>query len=280
MIIKIDNRESELIRSCKYILEICPSYKNIQILVENLPVGDVILSKNNVDKIIIERKNLQDLAASIKDGRYEEQSYRLNGLPIDNHNIFYLIEGDMNKFNVFKDRMEKMTLYSAMVSLNCYKGFSVLRSLNIDESALIICNMANKINKCDTEGKVMYYPHQNSKVNEKSEHAENIDNAENANSEEDKQNNYCNVVKKVKKENITPENIGEIMLSQIPGVSSITAIAIMNRYKSISNLIAEFNENHDFLKDVSYTNAKGQIRKINKTAINNIIKYLCPKVFS
>ena len=31
---------------------------------------------------------------------------------------------------------------------------------------------------------------------------------------------YTNVVHKVKKKNITPENIGEIILSQIPGIST------------------------------------------------------------
>ena len=40
------------------------------------------------------------------------------------------------------------------------------------------------------------------------------------------------VVKKVKKENITPENIGEIILSQIPGVSSHTSQIIMNKFGS------------------------------------------------
>ena len=42
------------------------------------------------------------MLSSIKDGRYEEQSYRLNGLSHHNHNIVYLIEGDVNKVNRFK----------------------------------------------------------------------------------------------------------------------------------------------------------------------------------
>ena len=129
MIIKIDNREHELIRLCKHFIETGPMYKGLEIVIDTLPLGDVILCENNTEKLIIERKSLGDLASSIKDGRYEEQSYRLNGLPHHNHNIMYLIEGDLSKmssFNSFKDRIDKTTLYSAMFSLYYYKGFSVL----------------------------------------------------------------------------------------------------------------------------------------------------------
>jgi len=53
----------------------------------------------------------------------------------------------------------------------------------------------------------------------------------------DKPKSYTNVVKKVKKENITPDNIGSIILSQIPGVSSKTAEVIIDKYKTILNLL-------------------------------------------
>ena len=80
--------------------------------------------------------------------------------------------------------------------------------------------------------------------------------------------------KKVKKENITCENIGAIMLCQIPGVSSATALTIMEKYKTIQNLIKELETNPNTLKDISSTNAKGQTRKINKSSIANIIQFL------
>jgi ERCC4-type nuclease len=277
MIIKIDNREHELLRLCKHFIETGPIYKELKIVVEALPLGDVILSKNDLDKIIIERKSLGDLSSSIKDGRYEEQSYRLNGLPHHNHNIMYLIEGDMtrscNSFNSFKDRVDKTTLYSAMFSLNYYKGFSVLRSMSIEESALIICNMAYKLNKStDKQG---FYSNVNINSNT---NAFSLANEEQqtkiALEQPEKEEYYCNVIKKVKKENITPENIGEIMLCQIPGISSTSAIAVMKEFKTIQNLVVKINESETCLKDISYTNAKGQSRRINKTVIANIIKFL------
>ena len=49
--------------------------------------------------LIIERKSLNDLASSIKDGRYAEQSFRLSNIEHHNHNIVYLIEGDRGTYN-------------------------------------------------------------------------------------------------------------------------------------------------------------------------------------
>ena len=103
MKIKIDHREHDLIQSCKYFLGIGPAYQGIELEICNLPIGDIILCDDTgIEKVIIERKSLSDLASSIKDGRYEEQSYRLNGISHPNHNIMYIIEGEMNKVNSFK----------------------------------------------------------------------------------------------------------------------------------------------------------------------------------
>ena len=71
MKIKIDNREHELIRICKHLLETGPIYNGLTLLIETLPIGDIIISENETDRLILERKSLGDLAASIKDGRYE-----------------------------------------------------------------------------------------------------------------------------------------------------------------------------------------------------------------
>jgi ERCC4-type nuclease len=275
MIIKIDNREHELLRLCKHFIETGPIYKGLEIVVEALPLGDVVLCKDGSENIIIERKSLGDLSSSIKDGRYEEQSYRLNGLPHHNHNIMYLIEGDLtktssfNSFNSFKDRVDKTTLYSAMFSLNYYKGFSVLRSMSTEESALMICNMAYKLNK-STDKQGFYSNRATNTFSPTNGESQNQEESEQL----EKDDAYCNVIKKVKKENITPENIGEIMLCQIPGISSTSAIAVMKEFKTIQNLVAKINESENCLKNISYTSAKGQTRKINKTVIANIIKFL------
>ena len=290
--VKIDCREHEIIRICKHLIETVGYFKDLELVIESLPIGDFVFSNKETKEeiIIVERKTLQDLNSSIKDGRYEEQSFRLNGSTVHNHNIIYLIEGNMNHANMFKQRLDKKMLFSAMLSLNHYKGFSLTRTYDIDETAFFICNIGYKLKKGMQEKKEGFFKN-TSKVQEKKEPveeplgelAENKD--DNPNEQDEKQNkeeeiiqkdnNYCHVVKKVKKENVTPENMGEIMMSQIPGISSITAIAIMKEFKNISFMIENLKkEGVSCLQKIQYTNEKQQIKKLNKTVIANIMKYL------
>jgi ERCC4-type nuclease len=278
IIVKIDMRETGLFQLCKNIFSKHPHSNEINVVSENLPIGDIIIADNTDEKIIIERKTLSDLAASIKDGRYTEQSYRLDGISHHNHNIIYLIEGDMSKYNIFKAHMDKETLYSAMFSINYYKGFSVMRSYSIDETALMICNMVYKILKTD---KPSYYINPKPKLPKSTTDDTTTDVQENNNVEEEQEEeqqqdtkNYCKVVKKVKKDNITAENIGEIMLCQIPSVSSVTALAVLAKFGTLPKLIMAIQQDENCLKDISSTNTKGQVRKISKSCIQNIIQFL------
>jgi ERCC4-type nuclease len=288
MFIKIDYREKELQEKILFYISNIPSFKNLKVLTENLPIGDIIICNNNEDILIIERKTVADLLSSIKDGRYEEQSFRLNGNTLHNHNIMYLIEGDINKMNMFREsKFEKLTLYSAIFSLNYYKGFSVIRTFNLDETALFICNCTMKLMKGQTVDRKGFYSNKSMSKNKIEETMENVVSSDNlheiedmeenitSNSKEDK--NYISVVKKTKKENITTDNIDEIMLCQIPGISTNTAIHIIEKFKTIVNLIKSLEENANCLNDICYTNNKGQTRKITKTSITNLIKFLLKK---
>jgi len=281
MLIKVDNREQELLKQIQNLVLFIPAFKQLKVETAALPLGDIIIYDDNDEKLIIERKCLNDLLASIKDGRYEEQSYRLNGLNHPNHNIYYLIEGDVNKTNRFKDNnIEKLTLYSAMFSLNYYKGFSVMRTLSMEETAIFICNTASKLSKSDKKAYYENKPIVKTLVQDQTisvDHTITVDQTIAVEQTLESDKDYISVVKKVKKENITPENIAEIMLCQIPGISSVTAIAIMDKFKTIPNLINEIQQNDNCLKDISYQNSKGQSRKINKTSLVNIVKFLLKK---
>jgi len=251
--IHIDHREADLISFIKN-----QDLKDAVIVVENLQIGDVILSYNDSECVILERKSIQDLAASIKDGRYEEQSYRLNGSSCHNHNIVYVIEGDVNS-TFYKGRVDKSTIYSAMVSLNYYKGFSVMRTFGLEETGKFICYMAHKLGRGFKEGRTPFYlTESQAGTTEDAVVAE----------------KYVNVVKKSKKENLTPENIGEIMLCQIPGISSVTAVAILNKYKTIRELIKALELDPNCLQNMTYESSKGQTRKISKACLENIVTYL------
>lgn len=279
--IQIDYREQDLLKNIQYLIENTVSFKELNVEVENLPLGDVIFIEKGENReddkthLMIERKTLGDLVSSIKDGRYDEQSYRLKGLNIHPHNILYLIEGDVNKRNFFKEnKEEKRMIFSAIFSLNYYKGFSVVRTLSLEETALFICNSAVKLIKSVLSGKTAFY--KGSK-----DHVHLHDNGltrENSENEIEDDKPYVTVIKKVKKDNITRENIGEIFLSQIPSISSITAIAIMKKGKNIANLINCIQKDNDFLKDVSYTDNKGKTRKISKKSIQNVYSFLTSEI--
>ena len=271
MKIIIDERESVLYEKCYSILQ--GNVTSIQLSKQVLNLGDILIKTDeDKDVLLIERKSLSDLLSSIKDGRYEEQSYRLlhsSGYP--SHSIIYMIEG---MFSQLRTLIEKKTVLSAITSLNFFKGFSVLRTCSIQETAENIVWMAEKIDRDFSKGKTPYYLHrpieniQNGGENEGNETGNIL-----VQGSQTTPNNYCTVVKKVKKDNVTPENIGEIILCQIPGISSVTAIAIMKHFDSFLHLMIELQNNPGCLENIVIEN-NGKIRKINKSSIQNIQNYL------
>ena len=68
------------------------------------------------------------------------------------------------------------------------------------------------------------------------------------------------------------ENIGEIMLSD--SRCGTAAIAIMKEYKSVDNLIVKLRENPKCLDDIKTKTGSGAERRISKTCIANIIRFL------
>ena len=266
MIIKIDCREKALLEECNKQQLINDSSQFIKIISENIPLGDIIIyDDNNNEKLIIERKTLLDLAASIRDGRYAEQGFRLHQCSMHNHNIIYLIEGDLRYYKPFKSNIDKKALLSSMVSINYFKGFSLFRTITLTETAEWLLQLTKKLHKESSSPSFYEKP---IFIAESPNNGELNDNTETVN------DSYSSAMKRVKKENINPDNIGEIMLSQIPGVSNASAIAIMNKYSTIQNLIQKLAIDDKALINISISDKSGKLRKINKTCILNIYKYL------
>jgi ERCC4-type nuclease len=270
MRIVIDKREGDLFKKTYEALLRVPeeTMLKIDIISEDLPIGDILIqTKDKTTLLVIERKTFPDLLASIKDGRYEEQSHRLlhtTGVPP--HSIIYLLEG---MFSSIHQPAQKKLIYSAMTSLNYIKGFSIMRTYSVHETGEWIVSLTEKLHRETERGKTPYYlsaPYLNSF------RPVSTDSLENVLTPCPVETNYCNFVKKVKKENVTPENIGEIVLSQIPGISSVTAIAIMKKFSTFPKLMSALQENPNCLDDVTTEN-NGKIRKISKSCIENIKKY-------
>ena len=122
--------------------------RNIQYDVQNLTIGDfVIYSENKTQSIIVERKTLDDLSASITDNRYKEQSLRLQEIKSENVKIMYIIEG-LSKAN--KKGVPYSTLLSAMQSMCIKHNFFVMRSKSTEETCDILNILCKKINEINT----------------------------------------------------------------------------------------------------------------------------------
>jgi len=289
MLIRVDTREDALHSMFQMNLNQAPCDKAIHVLrSEPLPVGDVIISSSDgeTDYIVFERKSLQDLAASIRDGRYKEQSLRLQAFPnVHNHNIVYIVEGDFTRYNERFSKIGKGALQSAMCSLNYYKGFSVIRTMSIMETYEIICSYANKLSASPAPyghyhrdfsiPTIPTIPTTNN-VTDVSTNASTgtIPSAEDQLISASTSTSYCSVlkVKQVKCENITPQNIGEIMLCNIPGVSNKTAAVIMKKYTTLRALMEALQAggSGECLNDIRLETQ----RKLSKQCIHNIYNFL------
>ena len=207
MQIKVDIREHTLIKLLKALNN---DYKfNFDISVERMDLGDIAIWNGEEELLLLERKKLSDLASSIKDGRYAEQSYRLNGYSLHNHNIIYLVEGNISHYSDKYSRVKPGTLYTSMFSIQYFKGFSMVRTFDITETAEYILRITDKLNRSSDKHGFYHELFQPKKVN------------------------YARVVHKEKKKNITPENISGIILSQIPGISTATSTAVINKFGSL-----------------------------------------------
>jgi ERCC4-type nuclease len=241
------------VREPKKIIEhlgILNAEKKYEIEVKQLEIGDFVIydEKNDKTLVIIERKSLADLESSIKDGRYKEQSFRLAGNELPNHNIYYLIEGNIA---TYKKKVFISTLYSSLISISYFKGFSILNSLNENGTAEIINNFVKKLLKENNND--CYYKN-NTGITEQ-------------NDTTSTQEKYINVVKTEKKANITRENIHMIMLMQVPDVSVKSATAIINKFITIKNLVLALESDEDCLNSLVLD---GSNRKISKKIIQNI----------
>ena len=272
MDIEIDYREKALIEIL--------NNKQITFKTTNLLIGDIhiTIKKDDMQEttpvLIIERKSLSDLAASIIDKRYSEQSYRLSMSEIPNHNIIYLIEGNIDNFKS-RTRITKEIIENSMISLTFGKGFTVVKTQSVEDTANYIIKLFNKVSQKD-KFSFYYTSNKQSNCNELQPVSEQIQDNANTISEATPSSTQCylNTLKVSKKNNITQENIQPLMLSQIPGVSIVIAKTIMERYETIDKLIASIRQDKEEFKHLKMKDSSGKERRISKTALDNICCYL------
>ncbi|MGD8207954.1 MAG: ERCC4 domain-containing protein [Thiohalocapsa sp.] len=107
----------------------------VDLRIARLPVGDYLID----DLLLIERKTLPDLMASIKDGRLFSQALRLvDAAP----RVAVLLEGRSRELVVAGMRRE--AVQGALISITVFLGIPLLRSMDAAESARLMLYAARQ----------------------------------------------------------------------------------------------------------------------------------------
>lgn len=224
---------------------------------ENLEIGDIIFKLNNEIVLIIERKTINDLYSSIKDGRYKEQKQRL----VSNYSkdkIMYLIENSINEQKQ-KYKYNTDIIYGSIVNVLLRDNIKILRSDSIKESIKFIEIIIKRL-----ETKPEMFNLQPNSIN-----------SINASTE-----TYLSSIKLSKKQNMTPENCQIVQLAQIPGVSVNYAKTILEKYSKIKNLIMEYDKIDEIpnkellLENIIITTTNNKTRKLGKVLSKRIFEYI------
>ena len=197
----IDNREKSLIKLL--------NENNEKYILFNLDIGDIQYKINDELIYIIERKTVDDLGASINDGRYKEQKVRL--LSNNKNNIYYIIEGDINECKT----LSKKSILGSVINMIFRDNIKIIYSKNIKQTLDIILQIKRKYDS----GKFV--------------------------KNEDTSQDYLSSIKLNKKQNMDKKLCNILQLATIPGVSKNISTIILEKYNTLSNLIDEFKKNDE-----------------------------------
>jgi crossover junction endonuclease MUS81 len=283
----LDIRETKLI-------ELFNSINNILYKKEALPIGDIIIQHihNKVTyEIILERKCVTDMVASIKDGRYKEQKLRLlaernNSNIIRKVKIAYLVEGTSSEC---RNSQDKIMLLGSVISSIFRDDIPILRTISLQETSELIIRLYERLIKDFTN----FFPlnihtvstmptinlslDTNNPVNVSFGSTEVKDNTNEYNITPTY--TYLASIKKNKKDNMTPQIWNQNCLCGIPGVSNTIAIKISERFPTVKSLLDTYNncpnqlEKELMLADIMLTETDKQRRRIGAVISKRVFDY-------
>lgn len=148
----LDNREVRTMKDRDYVRDEF-SKKGVTPIVRPLEIGDAMwVAKCNIpgllpdhgpegDEVVLdyvcERKRLDDLISSIKDGRFHEQKFRLRRSGV--RNVIYLVEEitmDAGHFSKYEEAVQ-----SAMASIQVVEGYFLKQTQKLDDSIRYLTRM-------------------------------------------------------------------------------------------------------------------------------------------
>lgn len=249
----IDSRE-------KKIIENFAQYEYDNVLVETLDLADIECRIDGNTVLLIERKTLDDLAASIKDGRYREQKMRLKASGI---NTFYLLEGIIrgtqngSKIN----RLPTKTVISSILNMCIRDHIKMISTPSFHHTLVFLHQLYHKLK---TKPELFVTKCKNTISNTIS-----LDEV-----------TQC-LIKSQKKENMTPKICAIAQFAQIPGVSRVIAKGLVEQYGSVYGLCLVYmslhtdTEKENLLRNKSYVSYKGQIRAFGQHVSSQVYRFMC-----
>ena len=231
----IDNRERDLIELL--------INNNTPHTVEMLDLGDIVFRNDDNVVLIIERKTVNDLKASICDGRGREQKARLMNCGLSVDRIMYLVEGKLSmSLDMNVSGVPVSTLVGSIINTQFRDGIKVYKTTTINETANFIHRMIEKfISDGDS-----YFGSVKLSIDDCS---------------------YARTLKTKKKENMTPVVWFISQLSMIPQVTEIIANEIVKVFPSVSSLIKEYEycsvvDREKLLADITYPIKNDKSRRV------------------
>ena len=291
----IDNRE---IYIKKYFNDNTDKFPNI--IYKNLDLGDIIIEFNDIPLIIIERKTIRDLLASIKDGRYREQKTRIKDSGIKYK--IYLIEDDITSQNILSSVQNKM-ITSSLLSI-IIQEINILKTSSLSDTINILKTLYKKL-ICSKSNTILNYILQDNVSSDNVSISDNVssdnvsgdnvsisdnvsgdnvsgdnvsgDNVSGDNVSISKNVNECINIKKKSQD---PLQCFKNQLCQIPGISNTISNVIIINYKNMNELLNAFNKmdckdelKYKLLENMSWEN-NGKTRRIGPRKAEQVYNYL------
>jgi len=235
VVLEVDNREGKFIND----------YQKEFMVLKNLDLGDFKIY-NDEREILIERKTITDLIASINDGRYRNQKLRMLEYRKQSQkqvDLVYLLEGQLSEIS----RFDEKRYWGVLVNSTLRDKIQVIQTGNLKKTAEIVLDIYEKLKN----GKFAGGSHETNDIH----------------------------LESVKKGAFNkPENYFLGQLKLIPGVSSSIAKVLNENFKNMKELIEKIEENLrleevklrlKFLSDISL-----EKRKLGEALATKIISYV------
>ena len=255
------------------------------IIYKNLDLGDIIIEYNDIPLIIIERKTIPDLLASIKDGRYKEQKKRIKESGIKYK--IYLIEDYVTGKNILSSTENKIVT-SSLLSI-IIQEINILKTSSLSDTINILKTLYKKL-ILSKDNTILNYILDNNDNNDNNDNLNNDnlnndnlnnDNLNNDNLNNDNLNNdNLNECVNIKKKSQDPLQCFKNQLCQIPGISNTISTVIIKHYKNMNELLNAYNKldcgddlKYKLLENMNWEK-KGKTRRIGPKKAEQVYNYL------